>query len=73
LDEPQKPPPVTVPVTVEPLMLSDPLRLPVALRLVLISTFAVGRRTGRSGRMMPVRVVADSSTWVLPKLLSTAL
>ena len=40
-EEPQKPPPVNVPVTVAPLMLIDPLRLPVALRLVLISTFAV--------------------------------
>src|SRR5262245_46137078 len=41
LDEPQKPPPVNVPVTVAPLMLIEPLRLAVALRLVLMSTFAV--------------------------------
>ncbi len=40
-EEPQKPPPVNVPVTVLPLMLIDPLRLPVALRLVLMSTLAV--------------------------------
>src|SRR5688572_7088720 len=40
-EEPQKPPPVKVPLAVEPLMLIDPLRLPVALRLVLMSTLAV--------------------------------
>ena len=35
LDEPQNPPAVTWPVIVEPEIVSEPLRLPVALRLVL--------------------------------------
>ncbi len=42
-DEPQKPPAVWLPVIVVPLvlMVSDPLRLPVALRLTLTSTRAL--------------------------------
>ena len=38
--KPQKPPPVNVPVSWLPLIAIDPLRLPVALRLLLISTLA---------------------------------
>src|SRR5690242_14931420 len=38
---PQKPPPVTMPVTVWPLMLIEPLRLPVALLPTLTRTLAV--------------------------------
>src|SRR3954449_8660921 len=41
LPDPQKPPPVVLPVTVLPLMFRVPLRLPVAMRLVLTSTRAV--------------------------------
>src|SRR5689334_11575951 len=39
--DPQNPPPVTLPVSVPPLMFRVPLRLPVAIRLVLTSTRAV--------------------------------
>src|SRR5215470_13469070 len=40
-DEPQNPPAVTWPVTVEPEIVTEPERLPVALRLLLIRTCAV--------------------------------
>ena len=40
-DDPQKPPPVKVPLTVAPLIEIEPLRLPVALRLVFSSTRAL--------------------------------
>src|SRR5213078_173205 len=40
-DEPQKPPAVSCPVTVDPEIVTEPLRLPVALRLVLIRICAV--------------------------------
>src|SRR2546430_2062534 len=40
LEEPQNPPPVVLPVTVEPLMEMVPLRSPVAIRLVLMSSRA---------------------------------
>src|SRR5215470_8542468 len=40
-DDPQNPPAVTWPVIVEPEIVIEPLRLPVALRLLLIRTCAV--------------------------------
>jgi hypothetical protein len=41
LEEPQKPPAVTLPVTVAPLTVTEPERLPVALRLTLMNSCAV--------------------------------
>ena len=41
LDEPQNPPPVVLPVTMLPFTVTDPLRLPVAIRLVLMSSRAL--------------------------------
>src|SRR2546423_15459981 len=56
LDEPQNPPPVVFPVTMLPLKLTEPLRLPVAIRLVLMSSRALvldgyvrRARAGRAG------------------------
>src|SRR2546421_7295356 len=40
-DEPQNPPPVVFPVTMLPEKLTEPLRLPVAIRLVLMSNRAL--------------------------------
>ena len=63
MDEPQNPPAVTLPVIWLPLMAMEPLRLPVALRLVLTSTRAVVE-AGKVRRAIPVRVVALSSAVV---------
>jgi hypothetical protein len=60
LDTPQNPPAVTLPVTLLPLMLMEPLRLPVALRLVLMSSRDVVP-AGYVSRATPVRVVDVNS------------